>query len=133
MAKRPDLTSAFSLLSFTPASRPIVSSSAPKSAERYFFGSGCSDAAPMCICTVSRAAGHWARKDPRQHEDRTRRDRSASTIQEILTAPVVTPASVEPDPIAVASGHEAVAIVLDFVDPCRPFWDGLGRQVKPTL
>jgi hypothetical protein len=38
----------------------------------------------------------------------------------ILAAPVVAPTSVEPDPIAVPTGNQSVAVVLDFVDPCRP-------------
>jgi hypothetical protein len=30
------------------------------------------------------------------------------------------PARVEPDPVAVASGNQSVAIVLDLMDPSRP-------------
>jgi hypothetical protein len=36
----------------------------------------------------------------------------------ILARPVVTSPGVEPDPVAIPSGDEPVAIVLDFVDPC---------------
>jgi hypothetical protein len=39
----------------------------------------------------------------------------------------VAPTGVEPDPIAVLSGHQAVAIVLDLVDPCRAAGRLLGR------
>jgi hypothetical protein len=38
----------------------------------------------------------------------------------ILAGPIVASARVEPDPIALTSGHQSVAVVLDFVDPCRP-------------
>src|ERR1700720_2332964 len=38
----------------------------------------------------------------------------------ILGGPIVASARVEPDPIALTSGHQSVAVVLDFVDPCRP-------------
>jgi hypothetical protein len=38
----------------------------------------------------------------------------------ILGGTIVAPSGVEPDPVAVTSGHQAVAVVLDFVDPCRP-------------
>jgi hypothetical protein len=59
--------------------------------------------------------------------ERTRRAQKRIDNPGILVRPVVTPARVEPDPVAVTSGHEAVAIVLDFVDPCRPAESLLGR------
>jgi hypothetical protein len=49
----------------------------------------------------------------------------------ILGGPIVASARVEPDPIALTSGHQSVAVVLDswtHADPLGAFWQGLGRQ-----
>ena len=51
---------------------------------------------------------------------------AAPRLSEDTARPVVAPSGVEPDPVAVSPGDQAVAVVLDLVDPCRAAGSLLG-------